>query len=796
MCGFFGEKFLQVCFCKKQFHFCLQKKEKVVSLQVEENLCCSVNMDKDPKEFSPAEEQMIQESFDALLDAYAHTLHRQRVEIIRQTFEFAKRAHAGVRRLMGEPYIMHPLAVAHIVVKDIGLGSTSISAALLHDVVEDTDYTVEDIRNLFGDRIALIVDGLTKISGGIFGPHASEQAENFRKLLLTMSDDIRVVLIKIADRLHNMRTLEAQPQEKRYKIAGETMYIYAPLAHRLGLYTIKEELEDLSFRYENPNAYFDIEQKLLANKKAQMESFEKFVAPIRTKLDTLGLEYRIEARIKSIYSIWKKMTAKHITFDEVYDLLAVRIVFTPETSMSEHDQCWRIYSALTEIYRPHPERIRDWLSIPKSNGYEALHVTLLGQGGQWVEVQIRSQRMHDLAERGLAAHWRYKVGSEVDDSELDKWLKSVREVLVHPDTDAMNFLETFKLSLFAREVFVFTPSGEVKTIAQNSTVLDFAYYLHTDMGNHCIGAKVNHEIQSLNYVLHDGDLIEIMTDEQQKPQVEWLSFVVTAKAKNSLTTYFRSIDRQTISHGKHLLEVALSTLNLSEKYDMVVHRLMTHYQFEQMNQLFLQIGSGMIPLNNIPEIINMKRSFWQRLNPFNSDNDDEKTLPQPTETQNKNDKGKSKNIVLTDENLGHECILADCCHPILGDDVLAFYDDQTDTYTVHQVQCQEILKLKSSRGKSICSATWSPYSTHTFLASISIEGIDQAGLLIKILHIVSENYHINMHKLDAVSKNGIFCVNIQVYVHSKTELKQLLKSVQSLKEVKSVHRVNDCIIES
>lgn len=745
-------------------------------------------------DFSPSEEQQISDAFQEVLNAYANTRHRQRVELITQAFQFAKQAHNGVRRLSGEPYMMHPLAVALIVAKDIGLGSTSICSALLHDVVEDTDYTVDDIRNIFGDKIASLVDGLTKIAGGIFGPHASEQAENFRKLLLTMSDDIRVVLIKIADRLHNMRTLDAQPQEKRYKIAGETMYIYAPLAHRLGLYAIKEELEDLSFRYENPSAYLDIEKKLLEDKEARTESFETFVAPIRSKLDALGLEYKIEARIKSIYSIWKKMTTKHIPFEEVYDLMAVRIIFVPDGSVSEHDQCWRIYSALTDIYRPHPERIRDWLSMPKANGYEALHVTLLGPGGQWVEVQIRSKRMHEQDERGMASHWRYKVG-EFNNTELDDWLRSVREVLSHPDTDAMSFLDTFKLSLFAQEVFVFTPAGDVKTIAQNATVLDFAYFLHTDMGNHCIGAKINHKIQPLSYVLHDGDLVEIMTDEQQNPQLEWLGFVVTAKAKSALTTYFNNCDRQSIAKGKHLLEVALASLNLSDKYDAAVHCLITHYQCKQQD-LFLQIGNGVILLNDVPQLLNTRKSLWQRLNPFNSsdtpssDEVPKESSKEPLPTSSKPiTKSKVKNIVLTDENIGHECVLADCCHPILGDEVLAFYDATTGIYTIHQVSCEKALKLKSSRGKSIYTATWQQYSRHNFLASFEVEGIDQAGLLIKLLNIISLNFHLNMHKINAMERDGIFAIKFELYVHSTTELNLLVKAIEEIKEVKAVHRV-------
>ncbi len=486
------------------------------------------------------DDQMIQQEFQALLDDYSKTPHRQKVELITRAFEFAKQAHAGVRRKSGEPYIMHPLAVARIVVREIGLGSTSICAALLHDVVEDTDYRVEDIETLFGPKIASIVDGLTKISGGVFGQQASLQAENFRKLLLTMSEDVRVVLIKIADRLHNMRTLQAQPMEKQYKIAGETQYIYAPLAHRLGLFPIKSELEDLSFKYEHPDTYQELQAKLETVRNQQLELFEEFARPIRDKLEMMGYQFELQGRIKSIYSIWKKMTTKHVPFEEVYDLLAVRIIFEPKFDMSEKDQCWMIYSALTEMYKPHPERIRDWISTPKANGYEALHVTVMGLEGQWIEVQIRTRRMHEIAEKGLAAHWKYKTGfGEEDETELDRWIRTIRETLQNPTPNAVDFLDTFKLNLFAEEVFVFTPNGEIKTLPQNATILDFAYLLHSELGDHCIGAKVNHKLQPVSYQLQGGDQVEVLTSQTQHPTLQWIEWAITAKAQEKVKKYLR-----------------------------------------------------------------------------------------------------------------------------------------------------------------------------------------------------------------------------------------------------------------
>lgn len=489
-------------------------------------------------EFTAEEERLIENEYQALLNDYLNSMHSQRVELIDRAYHLAKQAHNGVRRLSGEPYMMHPLSVARIVVREIGLGSTSICAALLHDVVEDTDYTTEDIERMFGPKIASIVEGLTKLSGGVFADKAMKQAENVRKLVLTMSEDIRVMLVKLADRLHNMRTLAAQRPEKQRKIAAETQYIYAPMAHRLGLFPIKTELEDLSFKYEYPEQYADIEAKLRANKDAQLSNFEEFSAPIRKKLTMMGYQYKLYARTKSVYSIYKKMVKKGIPFEQIYDLLAARIVFEPTTEFSEKDQCWMIYSAITEIYRPHPERIRDWISMPKANGYEALHVTVMGQHGQWIEVQIRTERMHELAEHGLAAHWKYKTGDN-SGGELDKWLKEIKDVLANPDPDAIAFLDTFKLNLFAHEVFVFTPKGDIRTLAQGATVLDLAYQLHTELGEHCIGANVNRHARPLSYILQSGDQVEILTSKKQKPEAEWLEIAVTAKAKDGIKKYFK-----------------------------------------------------------------------------------------------------------------------------------------------------------------------------------------------------------------------------------------------------------------
>ena len=465
-------------------------------------------MDKETEIREQAEEQMVNDAFKHLLNTYLASRHRKKVDIITKAFNFARQAHKGVRRLSGEPYIMHPIAVAQIACEEIGLGSTSISAALLHDVVEDTDYTVEDIENIFGPKIALIVDGLTKISGGIFGEQASAQAENFKKLLLTMSDDIRVILIKICDRLHNMRTLASQPASKQYKIAGETLYIYAPLANRLGLNKVKTELEDLSFKYEHPDTYKAIENKLASTQAQREMLFESFTAPIRAELDRMGIKYEIKARVKSPYSIWNKMQNKHITFEEIYDILAVRIIYSPPSREEEITECFQIYVAINKLYKSHPDRLRDWINHPKANGYQALHVTLMSHQGRWIEVQIRSEHMNEIAEQGFAAHWKYKEGEITeDDGELNEWLHTIKEILDDPQPDAMDFLDAIKLNLFASEIFVFTPKGEIKTMPAGCTALDFAFQIHTFLGSHCIGAKVNHKLVPLSHRLQSGDQV-------------------------------------------------------------------------------------------------------------------------------------------------------------------------------------------------------------------------------------------------------------------------------------------------
>lgn len=570
-----------------------------------------------------AEEKLVNGAFQNLLDSYLASRHRKKTDIITKAFNFARQAHKGVRRLSGEPYIMHPIAVAQIACSEMGLGSTSICAALLHDVVEDTDYTVEDIENIFGARIALIVDGLTKISGGIFGDQTSAQAENFKKLLLTMSNDIRVILIKICDRLHNMRTLDSQPANKQYKIAGETLYIYAPLANRLGLNKIKTELENLSFKFEHPERYAAIEHQLQSTQDSRDMLFDKFTQPIRKVLDDMGVSYQIKARVKSPYSIWRKMEAKHITFDQIYDILAVRIILTPKDRNNEVDECFKIYTTLCKIYKSHPDRVRDWINTPKANGYQAIHVTLMSRQGRWIEVQIRSDRMDEVAEQGFAAHWKYKEGNEImeDEGELSNWLRTIKDILDDPQPDAMDFLDAIKMNLFASEIFVFTPKGEIKTMPAGSTALDLAFLLHTELGVHCIGAKVNHKLVPLSHKLDSGDQVEILTSNSQRVQPSWMNFATTAKAKSKIQSILRKEGRELQKKGEQILKDFLKN-NSIEFTPAVTDTLCEFHSIDKYDRLLAAIGDRSVILGekDVDEINGRHKPAsgrkWRKYVPF------------------------------------------------------------------------------------------------------------------------------------------------------------------------------------
>ena len=687
-----------------------------------------------PKEI--ADEEMINQAFHELLNDYLNTKHRKKVEIITKAFNFANQAHKGIKRRSGEPYIMHPIAVASIVCNEIGLGSTSICAALLHDVVEDTDYTVEDIENIFGPKIAQIVDGLTKISGGIFGDRASAQAENFKKLLLTMSNDIRVILIKIADRLHNMRTLGSMLPNKQYKIAGETLYIYAPLANRLGLYKIKTELENLSFKYEHPEEYAEIEEKLNATAAERDKVFNDFTAPIRTQLDKMGLKYRILARVKSIYSIWNKMQTKHVPFEEIYDLLAVRIIFEPRNEEEELNDCFDIYVSISKIYKPHPDRLRDWVSHPKANGYQALHVTLMGNNGQWIEVQIRSERMNDVAEQGFAAHWKYKEGGgSEDEGELEKWLRTIKEILDDPQPDAIDFLDTIKLNLFASEIFVFTPKGELKTMPQNSTALDFAFSLHTDIGSHCIGAKVNHKLVPLSHKLQSGDQVEILTSKSQRVQPQWEVFATTARARAKIAAILRKERKANQKIGEEILSEFLKKEEVRPE-EAVIEKLRKLHNAKNEEELLAAIGSKAIVLGEADknELKEKQTSNWKKYLTFSFGNSKEKQ--EEKEPQEKEKINPKEVLKLTEESLQKKYIMAECCHPIPGDDVLG-YVDENDRIIIHKRQCPVAAKLKSSYGNRILATEWDTHKELSFLVYIYIKGIDNMGLLNEVTQVIS-----------------------------------------------------------
>lgn len=731
------------------------------------------------------EEALIQNEFNALLRDYANTAHKQKIEIITRAFEFAKHAHHGVKRRSGEPYIMHPLAVARIVVNEIGLGSTSICSALLHDVVEDTDYTLEDIEKAFNPKIASIVNGLTKISGGIFGDTASAQAENFRKLILTIPEDVRVILIKMADRLHNMRTLSSMPPAKQLKICGETLYIYAPLAQRLGFFKIKTEFENLCFRYEQPQMYQRLETQIAHVTPMLEDSFRIFTSPIEKLLSSYGLRFTIISRIKSPYSVFHKMQTKNVTFEEVYDLLAVRIILEPDSPEREKSDCWLTYSAITSIYKPHPERTRDWINTPKSNGYEALHVTVMGPGGNWIEVQIRSKRMNDIAERGLAAHWKYKTG-EHEESDLDHWFASIKEMLDTSDfSNAVEFMDTFKLNLYASELFVFTPAGDVKKMPTRSTVLDFAFSLHSELGFHCIGAKVDHRLVPANYELHSGDQVEVLTSASQQPTIEWLDYCTTSKARAQLRTYLKAEIKEKTENGKHRIEGVLMAAKQRINSESI-QVLLNHYNFDNKEKFYYNVGAGKIDLADAPKLFdNQNPSRWTRFwrLQFGSSQDKDAQIHRTIDPK------KDKSIDLTDSEFGTTYKIATCCNPIPGDSVLGFVDD-SGTVIVHKLDCPEAEKLKASFGNRIITASWKTQKVLSFKSTIQIEGIDRPGLLKEIIHVISDDYNINMKRLNFETTEKIFLGTIDMYVYSADDIAKLCKKLLQINSLTEVKRID------
>ena len=741
------------------------------------------------------DDKLINDAFQKLLNDYLASRHRKKVDLITKAFNFARQAHKGVRRLSGEPYIMHPIAVAQIACSEIGLGSTSICSALLHDVVEDTDYTVEDIQNIFGAKIAQIVDGLTKISGGIFGEQASAQAENFKKLLLTMSDDIRVILIKICDRLHNMRTLDSQPANKQYKIAGETLYIYAPLANRLGLNKIKSELENLSFKFEHPDDFASIEAKLQSTQMSRDELFTQFTNPIEDALKKMGIQYEIKERIKTPYSIWNKMQNKHVTFEEIYDILAVRIIFTPRVREEEVNECFNIYVAISKIYKSHPDRLRDWLSHPKANGYQALHVTLMSKQGRWIEVQIRSDRMDEIAEQGFAAHWKYKDGIEgeysEDENELNDWLRTIKEILDDPQPDAMDFLDTIKLNLFASEIFVFTPMGEIKTMPAGCTALDFAFSIHTFLGSHCIGAKVNHKLVPLSHKLNSGDQVEILTSKSQHVSAEWINFVSTAKAKAKIQAILRRDDREVQRQGEELLNAFLQK-NGFEPSLTIIDQLAELHDYSKRQEFLQAIGEKIVllgekdvdRLNGKTE--NDNHVGWRKYVPFVGRKKKEEAPKQELfivpEKFN-----KKKPIYISEENI-NQYKFPGCCHPIPGDDSLGYINNKNQI-EIHKRACPVAAKLKTSYGNRIIDIKWDMHKILYFEASIRISGIDRVGMLNEITQVISSQMNVNIHKVTITCEDGIFDGSIELRVHDRENVQSIVDNLKKIPDLKEISQI-------
>ena len=734
-------------------------------------------------DFTPEDERLIKEKWEELLQSCTKICKNDEDwEFIKRAFFLAKEAHGGVRRRSGEPYLLHPIAVAKIVVDEIGLGVKSVVAALLHDVVEDTEYTVEDMERIFGPKIAKMVDGLTKMSG-VFNADTSEQAEYFRKVLLTLSDDVRVILIKIADRLHNMRTLGSMPTNKQIKITGETLYLFAPLAYRLGLYTIKSELEDLCMKYRFPVQYAELSEKLKATEEQREAFISKFNAPIIEALKRDHINFEISGRVKSLYSIWSKMQRKQIPFEEVYDLFAIRIVFQPLPFPSEKTQCWQIYSTITDIYTPKPDRLRDWISMPKANGYEALHSTVMGPDGVWVEVQIRTQRMEDIAERGFAAHWKYKHATiSQDEDEFDKWLKQIRAALNSPTENAVDFLDNFKLSLYTSEIVVFTPKGEARKMPFGATALDFAYDIHSKIGNNAISAKINHKLEPITTQINSGDQIEIITADTARPKPEWLEIVTTAKAKSAIKSFLKRERQNNIERGMQLLEEKMKSLNI-QLSGRVLRKIVPIYECNNKEELYSKIGAGIISLDDLEKVLKVNAKskilkFWTLFIPQKKEEGDE--TPQPGDIAPAKD--------LPDNEPQFE--IADCCKPIPGDKVVGYRDPATGRIIVHKATCDELNRLAAQYGKNIVKEEikWSQHKAMSYLVTLELRGIDRQGLLLDLAKVVSDDFNINIREVNIHSHDGIFEGNVSLYVKDAESLSAVMDKMRKIKGIETIKR--------
>ncbi|UIR57559.1 bifunctional (p)ppGpp synthetase/guanosine-3',5'-bis(diphosphate) 3'-pyrophosphohydrolase [Sphingobacterium sp. SRCM116780] len=724
-----------------------------------------------------AENKEIRKRYRALLRACKPTMQRGDKQMIRKAFDLALESHKEMRRKSGEPYIFHPIAVAQIAAEEIGLGTTSIVCALLHDVVEDTNITLDEIEQMFGKKVRRIIDGLTKISG-IFDPNSSMQAENFRKMLLTLADDVRVILIKLADRLHNMRTMEFMARDKQLKIASETSYLYAPLAHRLGLYAIKSELEDLSMKFTDPDTYKFIAKKL-NEKKAEREKFiADFIDPVKEILKEQGISAQVFGRPKSIHSIWNKMRKKSIPFEEVYDLFAIRIIIDT-VDEREKTECWKVYSIVTDLYRPNPDRLRDWVSSPKGNGYESLHTTVMGPRGQWVEVQIRTSRMNEIAEKGFAAHWKYKESNS--DSGLDQWIKKIRDVLSNPEQNAMDFVDDFKMNLFSDEIFIFTPKGTLIQLPNDATALDFAFEIHSDIGATCIGAKVNHKLVPLSHVLQNGDQVEIITSSKQTPKEDWLNFVVTAKAKSKIRSSLKEERRRVAEDGKEILERKLKTLKITYNTENI-HKIANYLKFPSSQDLFYNVAKGLVDIKHLREFVAHEKNNDATLSTHNHQFNSH--IGGLVDKLNKKDQDT---LLIGDDLQKIDYTLAPCCNPIPGDDVFGFLT-VNDGMKIHRTSCPNASKLMANYGYRIMKAKWTSKNDLSFLTGLRIVGIDDVGLVNKITTVISQEFHVNIRSLSITSNEGIFEGNIMVFVNDTEQLESLMKNLKQIRGITSVTR--------
>ena len=734
--------------------------------------------------YTAEDENLIKEKWDDLLLSCTKICKNDEDwNFIKRAFFLAKEAHEGVRRRSGEPYLLHPIAVAKIVIEEIGLGVKSVVAALLHDVVEDTEYSVEDMERIFGPKIASMVDGLTKMSG-VFNADTSEQAEYFRKVLLTLSDDVRVILIKIADRLHNMRTLGAMPMNKQIKITGETIYLFAPLAYRLGLYSIKSELEDLCMKYRFPQQYAEITQKLNETEASRREFIDKFNAPIIAALNRDNINYEISGRVKSVYSIWSKMQRKQIPFEEIYDLFAIRIVFKPLPFPSEKTQCWQVYSTITDIYTPKPDRLRDWISMPKANGYEALHSTVMGPDGVWVEVQIRTQRMEDIAERGFAAHWKYKHATiSQDEDEFDKWLKQIRAALNSPTENAVDFLDNFKLSLYTSEIVVFTPKGEARKMPFGATALDFAYDIHSKIGNSAISAKINHKLEPITTQINSGDQIEIITADNARPKPEWLETVTTAKAKQSIKSFLKRERQNNIERGMQMLDEKMKSLNVKLS-GRVLRKITPIYDSKNKEELYSKIGAGIVSLDNLDKALKVNSKskilkFWTLFIPQKKEDEtDDAAIP--------GEIAPAEEAPATEPQFE----IAECCKPIPGDKVVGYRDPASGNIIVHKATCDELNRLATQFGRNIVKEEikWSQHKAMSYLVTTELRGIDRQGILLDLAKVVSADFNINIREVNIHSHDGIFEGNVSLYVKDAESLHAVMDKLRKIKGIESVKR--------